>query len=54
MLREYTSEELTTLLQKQYKLAVDIKFLCGYTDKNYLLKDTQTNNKYILRISGSA
>lgn len=55
MLKDYTLEDISTLLATHYSLSPTITALGGYTDRNYLLTDPHplTSLKLILKISSN-
>jgi Ser/Thr protein kinase RdoA (MazF antagonist) len=54
MIRNYTVEDVTSLLHEHYGLEGKIKELGSYADRNFLLEtlgSTQGSTKYIVKIS---
>lgn len=53
MIKNYTLEDISSLLAIHYNLSPTICALGGYTDRNYLLTHPLTSQKLILKISST-
>lgn len=53
MIRDYTAQVVSEIVEAHYGLEGKIKELGSYTDKNFLLEKGEGGDKFIIKISNT-